>query len=80
MEKEKTIMERIKVIAKYILNALTIINALLIGLAPIWDWGIPADKMIQTISVIMAVISTYLLGNKAVKSINERNGGDNEIE
>lgn len=80
MEKEKTIMERIKVIAKYILNALTIINALLIGLAPIWDWGIPADKMIQTISVIMAVISTYLLGNKAVKSINERNGGYNEIE
>lgn len=78
MEKEKTIMERIKVIAKYILNALTIINALLIGLAPIWD--IPADKVIQTISVVMAVISTYLLGNKAVKSISERNGNDNEIE
>ena len=71
-------MERIKVIAKYILNALTIVNALLIGLAPIWD--IPADRVIQTISVIMAVISTYLLGNKAVKSINERNGNDNEIE
>ena len=78
MEKEKTIMERIKVIAKYILNALTIINALLIGLAPIWD--IPADRIIQTISVVMAVISTYLLGNKAVKSIIERNGGNNEIE
>lgn len=78
MEKEKTIMERIKVIAKYILNALTIINALLIGLAPIWD--IPADRIIQTISVVMAVISTYLLGNKAVKSISERNGNDNEIE
>lgn len=78
MEKEKTIMERIKVIAKYILNALTIINALLIGLAPIWD--IPADRIIQTISVVMAVISTYLLGNKAVKSISERNGGSDEIE
>lgn len=78
MEKEKTIMERIKVIAKYILNALTIINALLIGLAPIWD--IPADRIIQTISVVMAVISTYLLGNKAVKSISERNGGNDEIE
>lgn len=71
-------MEKVKQIAKYILNALTIINALLIGLAPIWD--IPADKVIQTISVIMAVISTYLLGNKAVKSISERNGNDNEIE
>lgn len=71
-------MEKVKQIAKYILNALTIINALLIGLAPIWD--IPADKVIQTISVVMAVISTYLLGNKAVKSISERNGSDNEIE
>lgn len=71
-------MEKVKQIAKYILNALTIVNALLIGLAPIWD--IPADKVIQTISVVMAVISTYLLGNKAVKSISERNGGSDEIE
>lgn len=78
MEKEKAVMAKIKKYAKYILNALTIINALLIGLAPIWD--IPADRVIQTISVVMAVISTYLLGNKAVKSISERNGNDNEIE
>lgn len=68
-------MEKIKKYSKYILNALTIINALLIGLAPIWD--IPADRVIETISVIMAVISTYLLGNKAYKSICER-GNDNE--
>ena len=77
MEKEKAVMAKIKKCAKYILNALTIVNALLIGLAPIWD--IPADRVIETISVVMAVISTYLLGNKAVKSINERNN-DNEIE
>ena len=58
-------MEKIKKIAKYVLNSLTIANALLIGLDPIWN--IPyADKTIATISVIMAVISTYLLGNKAV--------------
>lgn len=78
MEKEKAVMAKVKKCAKYILNALTIVNALLIGLAPIWD--IPADKVIQTISVVMAVISTYLLGNKAVKSISERNGGSDEIE
>ena len=78
MEKEKAVMAKIKKCAKYILNALTIINALLIGLAPIWD--IPADRVIQTISVVMAVISTYLLGDKAVKSISERNGGNDEIE
>lgn len=58
-------MEKIKKIAKYVLNSLTIVNALLIGLDPIWS--IPyADKTIATISVVMAVISTYLLGNKAV--------------
>ena len=64
-------MEKIKKYSKYLLNALTIINALLIGLAPIWN--IPADRVIETISVIMAVISTYLLGNKAYQSICERN-------
>ena len=63
-------MEKIKKISKYVLNSLTIINALLIGLDPIW--GIPyADKTIATISVVMAVISTYLLGNKAVNKMKE---------
>lgn len=61
-------LEKIKKIAKYVLNSLTIINALLIGLDPIWN--IPyADKTIATISVVMAVISTYLLGNKAVNKV-----------
>lgn len=61
-------MERIKKISKYTLNVLTIVNALLVGLDPIWN--IPyADKTIATISVVMAVISTYLLGNKAVNKV-----------
>lgn len=61
-------MEKVKKISKYTLNILTIINALLVGLNPIW--GIPyADKIIATISVVMAVISTYLLGNKAVSKV-----------
>ena len=61
-------LEKIKTVSKYALNALTIINALLVGLDPIWN--IPyADKTIATISVVMAVISTYLLGNKAVSKI-----------
>lgn len=58
----------IKKVSKYTLNVLTIINALLVGLDPIW--GIPyADKIIPTLSVIMAVISTYLLGDKAKSKI-----------
>ena len=64
-------MEKVKKYSKYLLNILTIVNALLVGISPIWD--IPADRVIETISVIMAVISTYLLGNKAYKSMRERN-------
>lgn len=61
-------MEKVKKISKYVLNSLTIVNALLVGLDPIWN--IPyADKTIATISVVMAVISTYLLGNKAVTKV-----------
>lgn len=61
-------MEKLKKISKYTLNILTIVNALLVGLDPIWN--IPyADKTIATISVVMAVISTYLLGNKAVTKV-----------
>lgn len=61
-------MEKIKKISKYALNILTIVNALLTGLDPIW--GIPyADKTIATISVIMAVIATYLLGDKAITKV-----------
>ena len=60
--------EKIKKVSQYVLNTLTIVNALLVGLNPIWN--IPyADKTIATISVFMAVISTYLLGNKAVNKI-----------
>ena len=65
-------MNKIKKISKYTLNILTIANALLVGLDPIWN--IPyADKTIATISVIMAVISTYLLGDKA---LNKAKGGE----
>lgn len=60
-------MEKFKKISKYVLNILTIINALIIGIAPIWN--INADKITNTIAVIIAVISTYLLGNKAVNKI-----------
>ena len=63
-------LEKVKKVSKYILNILTIVNALLVGLNPIWN--IPyADKTTATIAVIMAVISTYLLGNKAVATMKK---------
>ena len=63
-------MKKIKKISKYILNILVIIEALIIGLAPIWNWSW-ADNIIQTIAVVTAVISTYLLGDKAVSKKKE---------
>ena len=60
-------MEKFKKISKYVLNVLTIVNALIIGIAPIWN--VNADKVTNTIAVVIAVISTYLLGNKAVNKI-----------
>ena len=63
-------LEKVKKVSKYILNILTIVNALLVGLNPIWN--IPyADKTTATIAVVMAVISTYLLGNKAVTAMKK---------
>ena len=65
-------IEKIKKIAKYVLNSLTIVNALLIGLDPIWN--IPyVDKATGTITVVMAVISTYLLGDKAIRKSTHNN-------
>ena len=63
-------LEKVKKVSKYVLNILTIVNALLVGLNPIWN--IPyADKTTATIAVVMAVISTYLLGNKAVATMKK---------
>ena len=61
-------MDKIKKIAKYTTNILAIINALILGLDPIWH--IPyADKISATIIVIVGVIGTYLLGTKTVSTI-----------
>ena len=61
----------IKKIAKYTTNILAIINALILVLDPIWN--IPyADKISATITGIIGVIGTYLLGDKAVNTIASR--------
>ena len=59
----------IKKISKYTLNGLTIINALLLGINAVEGITIPYCTQISgVISVIMGVISTYLLGQKVIKS------------
>lgn len=60
-----------KKIIKYATNILAIINALLLGLSPIWN--IPyGDKIIATISVILGVFGGYLTGDKVVAVIKNK--------
>ena len=63
-------MEKVKKVAKYATNILAILNALLVGLGPIWN--IPyTTEISESIIVIMAAIGTYLLGDKATTKIKE---------
>ena len=65
-------MEKIKTISKYVLNALTIISALLLGINAVEGITIPyAIQIVQVIAVVQGVIGTYLLGEKAVRTINK---------
>lgn len=55
-------IELIKKVSKYVVNTLNMINALLLVLAPIWNWQI--DNITKTIVGVTGVISVYLVGNK----------------
>lgn len=54
--------KKIKKISKYVMNILAMINALLVGLSPIWGWDI--QRVIDSIVVITGVIGLYLVGGK----------------
>lgn len=61
-------MEKIKKIAKYTINILAIISALITGIDAIDGITIPyAYQIVQVIAVITGVIGTYLLGQKALR-------------
>lgn len=62
-------MEKLRKISKYLVNALNMINALMLGLAQIWNWNI--DKISATIIVVAGVISLYLVGGKLFEEKQE---------
>lgn len=55
-------MIEVKKISKYVVNALNMINALILVLSPIWGWHL--DNITKTIIGITGVLSTYLVGGK----------------
>lgn len=75
-------MEKIKKISKYVVNALNMINALILGLAQVWGWTV--DKISASIIVVAGIISLYLIGGKLfdLKEEKEEDLGDigNELE
>lgn len=64
-------MEKIKKVSKYTMNILALINALIIGLSPIWNWEL--SKITDSISIIIGIIGLYLVGGKLFE------GGSDEI-
>ena len=65
-------MEKLKKIAKYTINVLAIVSALVAGIHAVDGITIPhAIQIVQVIAVVNGVISTYLLGQKAVNSKEE---------
>lgn len=55
-------MEKVKRISKYVVNALNMINALILVLSPIWGWQL--DTVSKTIIGVTGIISTYLVSGK----------------
>lgn len=55
-------MEKVKKISKYVVNALNMINALILALSPIYNWNL--DTVTKTIIAVTGVISLYLVGGK----------------
>lgn len=55
-------MKKVKKISKYVMNVLAMINAIIVGLSPIWNWHL--EKVTDSIVVITGVIGLYLVGGK----------------
>lgn len=55
-------MKKIKKVSKYVMNGLAMINAIIVGLSPIWNWQL--EKVTDSIVVITGIIGLYLVGGK----------------
>ena len=54
--------KKVKKISKYVMNVLAMINAIIVGLSPIWGWNL--EKVTDSIVVITGIIGFYLVGGK----------------
>ena len=61
--------DKIKKISKYVVNALNMINALILALSPIYNWNL--DVVSKTIIAVTGVISLYLVSGKLFETKEE---------
>ena len=54
--------EKVKKISKYVMNIMAFINAILVGLSPVWGWHI--EKITDSITILIGIIGVYLVGGK----------------
>ena len=72
-KKKVSKIDTIKKIAKYTINILAIISALITGINAIDGITIPyAYQIVQVIAVVSGVLGTYLLGDKAYNTIQSK--------
>lgn len=71
-------MEKLKKFSKYLMNILAMINALIIGLSPIWGWNL--DKITDSIAVVIGIIGLYLVGGKLFADDEQDNFNDEDLE
>lgn len=60
---------KIKTISKYVMNIMAFVNAILVGLAPIWGWNL--DKITDTLVVLGGLIGAYLVSGKIFGEKND---------
>jgi hypothetical protein len=68
--KELSTSQKIKKIAKWVVNILNFTNAVLLVLIPIWNLPEVFELIGKTLIGISGVISAYLIGNTITKKEN----------
>ena len=69
--KGKSTLEKIKTISKYTMNILAFIDAILVGLSPVWGWHL--DKITDSITIIVGLIGAYLVSGKLFEAKTDVN-------
>lgn len=59
-------MKKFKKTMKYVVNIINFVNAIMIGITPIWNIPYGAE-ISKTLVVVAGAISVYLIGQKVIK-------------